>query len=191
MKIERKFLFLVLFLFFCRPGLAFLVVQLNLEQLTALAERVIVGKCLEVRSWRDRNGRPVQYVTFEVSETLKGKPESRVTFKQLLIDTEEESQGLSTTTAVSELPSYAEGEEAILFLSGASEIGLTAPVGLNQGKFTVQTAQGRKWVANGIGNRGLTVGLKKSGRLKAAKIPLSGQPLRYEEFVSLVKKLAD
>ena len=56
---------------------AFLVAQLNIAQLSSLADRIFVGRCIEVKRGEDRNGRPVQYVTFKVAETFKGETPRR------------------------------------------------------------------------------------------------------------------
>lgn len=179
---------------------SFLVLRLNLEQLTSLSERIFVGRCLEVKLVKDRNDRPVQFVTYEVIETLKGSAEERITFKQIRFDERREAGEISGTTALSDLPTYEAGEENIIFLSGESDIGLTAPVGLRQGKFVIQTgSKGEKRVVNGLGNKGLLFGLSKSPRVKSLSLTTKekkmlsrpSEPVPYEEFVSLIKRLTD
>lgn len=165
----------------------FLVAQLNLEQLTHLAETIFVGRCLEVREGRDQNNRPVQYVRFQVTETLKGEPQPELTFKQIL---------MTSNSSFSELSNYQVGEEVVLFLSKPSEWGLTAPVGLSQGKFLIQSQGRSKTVVNGTRNRGLMIGMSQSSRVKSLSLTssekrlLQGKPeIPYQEFVSLVRKL--
>ncbi len=186
------------FLLFLLPSVAsaFLVLQLDLQQMTELAERVFVGRCISATEGVDRNGRPVVYVSYEVTETLKGArpvgtPAERITFKQIR---------MTTTTSVSELPHYEVGEESIVFLSGESDIGLTAPVGLMQGKFRVVTdSAGEKKVLNGHGNRGLLQGLKKNKTVKLmalskkeSRLISSGSTdIPYDDFVSLVKRFTN
>lgn len=180
----------ILIVLFLVPQISFgfLVAQLNLEQLTRLAERIFVGKCLEVQIGKDRNGRPVQYVTFEVEATLKGNPEPSVTFKQIRFNSEVTKGKLTGTTTLSELPDYQRGEEVVLFLSEPSELGLTAPVGFTQGKFLVLQRRNGKTVTNGIANQRLFRGMKKSGSVKAL-VNRPGAELPYDDFLSLVKKL--
>lgn len=190
--------------FFLLAGTAWslTVLQLNLEQLTALAEKVFVGKCVSVESRTDSSGRPVQYVTFEVIEMLKGDPASKVTFKQLGSSSPEEQDlstgGIDVQGVFREMPRYEAGEEAVVFLSAESRLGLTAPVGLYQGKFQIETdSSGQKSVVNGIGNRGLFIGWRKSPKFKSMTLTGSeksllnttGGDLPYVEFISLVKKL--
>jgi hypothetical protein len=193
--------FLVPLLLVPQLGAGFLVLQLNLKQLTSLADRVFVGQCLEVKQGRDRNGRPVQFVTYEVRETLKGNHEDRVTFKQLVVPPRgDEGEGIGVTTVMTDLPDYKVGEENVIFLSAPSELGLTAPIGLKQGKFTIMKGSaGKKQVINGVRNRGLMQGLKGSPALKSLSLTSQekrllssrGEKLPLEEFVSLVKKIAE
>ncbi len=174
------------------------VLQLNLEQMTALSEKVFAGKCVGVQERKDKAGRPVQYVTFKVLEMLKGEPVSQVTFKQLGY----KAPPLDRDTAVQgffrEMPTYSEGEEAVLFLSAEGKLGFTAPIGIYQGKFDVVNQQGQKMVVNGAGNAGLFMGIKKSPRFKSLSLTsseknllnTSAQEIPYENFISMVKKIA-
>lgn len=178
------------------------VLQLNLEQLTALADRIFVGKCSSVVDSYDREGRPIQIVTYDVEEVLKGSPARRITFRQLRPNMEEVMRSDGSTATVQrvmhDLPSYQPGEEAVVFLSDEGPLGLTAPIGLQQGKFTIrQKSSETKTVVNGIGNRGLFLGWRRSPRFKsmemtnAEKMMLS-QPageMPFSSFTSLVKKL--
>jgi hypothetical protein len=51
---------------------------------------------------------------------------------------------------------FAKGERAVLFLYGENARGLTSPVGLGQGRFTVfEDKQGRKLAMNGFAKLGL------------------------------------
>lgn len=164
------------------------VLQLNLEQITALAEKVFVGRCVSVKEGKDPSGRLVQWVTFEVDEMLKGEEADRITFKQLASDGPQ----------MAELPGYREGEAAIIFLSEESRLGFTAPIGLAQGKFEVKEGTQGKTVVNGLGNRGLFIHWKKSPRYKSMVLSSSEKKLvsskagavPYDDFVSVVRKLS-
>ncbi|MBI2980871.1 MAG: hypothetical protein HYY44_00950 [Deltaproteobacteria bacterium] len=182
------------------PAHAFLVLRLNLEHLVSFSEKVFLGRCLEVKETEDLNGRPVQFVTYEVIETLKGPPEKTVTFKQIRLGEGRQQGEVSTTTALSDLPTYKVGEENVIFLSGESDIGLTAPVGLLQGKFLVtSTASGEKKVTNGLKNKGLVSGLSKSPKVKSLRLTSRekkalekpAETIPYEDFKSLVRKLSE
>ena len=180
------------------PSFSLTVLQLNLEQLTALSEKVFSGRCLSVTPKTDSGDRSVEEVTFEVEEMIKGEPADKIMFKQL------SSSALKSTSGgqglASNLPQYKVGEEAVVFLSADGPLGLTAPVGLFQGKFKVTVSKnGEKRLVNGMGNHGLFLGSSRSPRIKAMtlssqeKALLKGQAdaLPYDPFVSLVKKLAE
>lgn len=194
-------LFGVLFSPVFSPGASTMtVLQLNVEQLTALAEKVFAGRCLSVEAQKDSSGRMVQEVTFEVTEMIKGESTDKITFRQIVPPAEEERVGSDVTVRglFRELPQYEVGEEALIFLSKEGYSGLTAPVGLHQGKFKVETeGSGQKQIVNGMGNRGLFIGWQKSSHLKAmtlnsqekSLLKISGGEVPYSEFVSIVKKL--
>lgn len=182
---------------------ALTVLQLNLEQLTALSEKVFAGRCLSVVYERDPSGRPVQTVTFEATQILKGEPEQRITFRQLrslrsIDELGETKDGLRITGLERDLPQYEVGEEAVIFLSAEGGLGLTAPVGLAQGKFAVIDRGGAKVVINGLSNRGLFVGANKSPKFKTLSLTdrqkeilkSNGGEIGYDDFVSLVTRLA-
>jgi hypothetical protein len=180
-----------------------LVLQLNLEQLTSLSERVFVGKCLSVKDLQDEGGRFVQELTFDVKETLKGPASEQVTFRQMvsssLLSSQNSQPGAMTVQGLfRELPTYAVGEEAVIFLSAESRLGLTAPVGLLQGKFKVESNADEKVVVNGSGNRDLFMNADKSPKFKTIHLSTKQQtllkdksgPVPYSDFISLVKSLA-
>jgi hypothetical protein len=198
---RKIFLGLVL-LAVASPAAALTVLQLNLEQLTALSEKVFVGRCVSVTPGKDDEGRRIQDVVFEVSEILKGEPEGRVSFRQLGIVDSGTDFGMKGGARIQgldrELPRYEVGEEAIVFLSAPGKSGLTAPVGLAQGKFSVVAENGAKGVVNGKGNRGLFIGADKSPKMKTLASTAAGSrifennggAIPYADFVSLVKALA-
>lgn len=180
-----------------------MVLQLNLEQLTALSERVFVGKCISVKDMQDEGGRLVQEVTFNVDETLKGPASEQVTFRQLAsassVPQVVSRPGTMTIQGLFQsLPTYVVGEETVVFLSAESRLGLTAPVGLLQGKFNVESKADSKVVVNGSGNRGLFINWDKSPKLKSMSFSDQRQklfksktgPVPYADFVTIVKSLA-
>jgi hypothetical protein len=94
----------------------------SLGDLVHQADRVVLGRCVEVRDTpRGAGGLPTTTVTVAVGEMLKGSAERYVTFTQLAM--------LG--------PRYAVGEEVLLFLAPPGRSGLAAPVGLAQGKLTI------------------------------------------------------
>ncbi len=197
----RTFLILALAGLLLMPGVgvALTVLQLNLEQLYGLSEKVFLGRCLSVRPETDAAGRRIDEVTFEVTSMLKGAPEKTVVFRQLSGQGNDFLGGIGGSALSAGLPHYEVGEEAVIFLSAEGEIGLTAPVGLYQGKFNVaETAVGVKSVRNGLNNRGLFTAWRKSPKLKSMQqspgvrelLQRNGGDIRLEDFLSIVHGLS-
>lgn len=199
---KQKILFSLAFILIASVATSLTVLQLNLEQLTGLADKVFAGRCVSVEGEKDEAGRNVTKVTFEVTENLKNTPEKKVIWRQIgLVDGSDEigmRGGMRIEGLDRELPRYEVGEEAVVFLSAPGKTGLTAPVGLSQGKFSVSGMGGEKSVINGAGNRGLMIGAGKSLKLKSLAATTAGKKLAennggelpYTDFVSLVKTLA-
>lgn len=143
------------------PVDAMSVRALSLEDLTRRADRIFLGQCLAVRETRNEAGQPVAEFRFKVVEAIKGVSGDEVTIRQL-----GGRNGL--------VPSYAVGQEVLLFLHPESLAGLTSPVGLGQGRFTV-VRQGPKRdkamaIGDGVraGRRALRRALVASGRSTSA-----------------------
>lgn len=196
---KKFFISLAAFFLIASQSQAMMVLQLNLEQLTALSEKVFVGRCVSVVSSRDAEGRPIQTVTYDVIDMLKGASARQVTFQQL--DASDEAlvtlDRRGTNDLFRDLPHYTVGEESVVFLSEAGVLGLTAPIGLKQGKFSVRTTESGKLVVNDQDNQGLFLGFSKSPRMKALALNApEAQAVRsnsgavtYDVFVSLVRKV--
>jgi hypothetical protein len=106
---------------------ATMVRELTLPELVAHADRIVRGRCLDVRETTDAaSGLPVSEITFAVAETLKGPEASQLVFRQLG-DQRHPGPG----------PVFVVGEDAVLFLPREGPSGLTAPVGLEQGKIPI------------------------------------------------------
>lgn len=176
---------------------ALTVLQLNVEQMTAQADLIVTGEVISVKEGFDPEGRPIQNVTIQVEEVIKGESPRRLTFKQLRPFRPEERAKMGGSLVEESLPRYERGEELVLFLSAPGSLGLTAPIGIIQGKFTVTTdGEGKKTVKNNVNNAGLFLKMKQSSSLKAfssdeKKLVSQATPenLGYDSFISLVKKL--
>ena len=159
------------------PGVAraTTVLPLDLDALTAAAGRVFMGRVVAVRSGRDRHGLPVTWTTFAVDETLKGTATTRIEIKQLG-DAATSSDGV--IYRVPALPSYAVGDEVILFLHPESREGFTSPVGLGQGRFRIRRSDGPPVAENDVGNTNLTTGAPTTHALTAPDRVGAGQATR-------------
>jgi hypothetical protein len=144
------------------PATASLVLALDLGELTARADRVIVAEVLSVKSSWDRRHKRI-YSTIEVSvaETWKGEvaPRARLTIVQ---------PGGSVgeiEMRVHGVPTFTVGERSVLFLRGAA---VGEVVGLGQGRRPLRfDAAARRWMVEG-GDRSAAVVLDTGGRMQPA-----------------------
>ncbi len=128
----------------------------NLEQMSDRAATIFSGRCIDVSYGRHPTlGIEVTLATFEVDRAIKGEVGDTVTVTLF----GGKATGGNATTVIGR-PSFAVGEELVLFLYGESSVGLSSPVGLGQGKFNVFTdKQGNKIAVNEFGNKNLFQGM--------------------------------
>ena len=129
-------------------------------------------------------------VTLRVQETLKGQAGDTLTFRQYIWDLRDRTDGAG----------YRKGGELLLFLTPPSEVGLSSPVGLGQGRFRViRNAVGQRFVVNEAGNVGLFWELRsalesRGVRLTRKQLQLlerfQGGPLPWDELRDLIRGLA-
>jgi len=176
------------------------VVPQNLEQLESQAQLVFVGVCTSRTAEIDPQGIPVRTFTFEVAETVKGnlKTGSRIVVRHFGNDVPSPN-GLATR--IPGIPTYAVGQEVLLFLNPPSSIGLTAPVGLSQGLFRVERGAGgkriirldpvrRNLLQSGINPAKYTTSTRftPSDRERLSNLP---EQIEVREFCSLIRKVKE
>jgi len=171
---------------------AVMVTPFNVEELTKRADKVFVGTCTKVSHGVTVQGLPMVEVTFAVTEAVKGDVGTTVTFQQ--IDPQgqrptvaapapgeqvsENPQGVFSAAAIAGLPRYTPGEEALLFLAAPGRFGLTAPIGLAQGKLPVTTLpSGEKMITN--------TALRKT-TLTDSSLPDPGKSAGYGRFLAVL-----
>lgn len=168
----------------------------NLLELASLADRILVGKIINVTDGIDPNSdAPYTEITLRLSDKIKGNfPGEVFTFRQFgLIKPRPTADGKYTNLMVTPpgFPTYTVGEEVLLFLCKEGSItGFCSPIGLLQGKFVIKDSR----IVNGVGNYELFKGVSLAGislsedekKLLSAK---SG-PVSATLFISLVKKIA-
>lgn len=124
------------------------VAQANLNYLVENARTIVRGNVVSVALEphpQFANLKTV-VVTIAVAKTFKGQPGSTLTFRQYVWDTKEYPNA----------GGYHKSEELLLFLNPESVYGLTSPVGMEQGHFTVvHDSKGNRYALNGRGNVGL------------------------------------
>lgn len=155
--------------------------SLTLEQMTERATTIFSGRCVAVRTLHSTAiGLPVSVVTFHVERVLQGELPRVVTLKFL---------GDGTFG----VPRFRKGEEVVLFLYGKGRLGLTAPVGLGQGKFTISRDKlGREVAVNEMGNRNLFRGLTPAARsLLGPSLDQteSGKGFERQSLIDMIERL--
>jgi hypothetical protein len=162
------------------------VLPLYLDELIDTSAVAFEATCTQNRSGRDpATGLVVTFTTFEVHDLLKGAAGSTYTIKQIGGTVAEEN----LTYRVTGVPRYRVGERYVLFLTAVSSIGFSSPIGLEQGRFTVDTSNGAATVRNGRDFRELTARMSLPASTKS-KLQLSPEPVRdmdLEQFKQLVR----
>jgi hypothetical protein len=144
-----------------------MVLRFNLEEMTATADRVFLGRCVGVEETEELIAQgmlPVTHYTFEVERAIKGRLPRRLTFSQLGHPAKHATgkggeiivhgRAVTPDTFIHGMGEYQIGERFILFLIPNYLGGkLTYPVGLDQGAFVVsRMPSGQELVRNGINN---------------------------------------
>lgn len=176
---------------------AVMVMPFNIEELAKRADKVFVGTCTKVSHSVNAQGVPVVEVTFAVSEAVKGEVGTTVTFQQIDPHRQQPSAsaptvnerlrenplGIFSAAAIAGLPSYTSGEEVLLFLAAPGKLGLTAPIGLTQGKLPVtMLTSGEKTITN--------TSLRKTALTDGA-VPDPGKTARYDRFLTVLRTITD
>jgi hypothetical protein len=161
------------------PGAhADLTQPLALAGLTRAAGTIVVGRVVEVRAGSHPRYRhvPVTFVTVRVAETWKGQPGRTLTFLQFGHAAATEPPLAHTPSRMpiarlEDLPTYAAGEELLLFLRRPSHAGLTSPVGGLTGKLGVlrEAGTGRATVRGGLADLSPVASTSGSRELGSAR----------------------
>ena len=173
---------------------AVMVLPVNVEELVSRADKIFVGTCTNVESKVNAHGIPVVEVTYAVKESLKGEVGETITFQQL--DSAQHASSGTTGSTQSpyrvhsiweaaatsvRLPTYAKGEKTLLFLARPGQMGITAPIGLFQGKLPISTlTTGEQVITN--------TALKKTA-LKDSTLPEPGKTAQYERFLTALRTI--
>ena len=110
------------------------VLPMNLDQMTQDSGKIIHGKVVGIREEiHETLGIPVSVISVQIEECLKGDATGQVQFRQV--------KGMG-------LPVYRQGDEIVIFLYPESKVGVTSPVGGDQGLFKVMATQEGKKIKN-------------------------------------------
>ncbi|MEW6129496.1 MAG: hypothetical protein AB1757_20820 [Acidobacteriota bacterium] len=145
------------------------VVRFNLEDMEATADRIFLGRCVNVEATEAfiaQGMMSVTHYTFEVEAAYKGKLHRRYTFTQLGHPARAafketgltmHGQTIKPGEFIHGMSSYEVGDRMLLFLTPNYMNGkLTYPVGLYQGAFLIsEMPSGSVLARNSINNAGL------------------------------------
>jgi type II secretory pathway pseudopilin PulG len=139
-----------------------LIQALDLAELTARAERIVVAQVVSAKSEWDSSGRNIHTrVEIAVEEAWKGS----VAVAQRLVIVQPGGIVGDIEMRVHGMPSFAPGEKAVLFLAGQ---GSPRVVGMSQGKRPVRwNATAKRWVAEAA-EHSAVVRRDSQGRLQPA-----------------------
>jgi hypothetical protein len=164
------------------PAAASIIETMDLDALTAAADRIVVGEVVSVTSAWDRARRQIlSTIDVQVAELWKGRAPGagRVRIVQLggTVD--------GIEMKVHGLARFRAGERAVLFLGDASTTS-SFVVGLGQGRRPLRfDAAARRWMADG-GDRSAAVAFGPGGRLEHAS---PEAPLPLDELRTRVRRL--
>ena len=152
----------------------------NLSEMVRASDRIFHGRCVSSREMTHSNGLPVVEYTFLVTDGLKGTVEGEsVVFRQLQTS---RARGF----VIAGLPVFRKGQDLVLFLAADSRIGLTSPIGLSQGVFSVlEDRRGRLSIVNGMKNQNLSRDLEPSRLHKMGLEHSQAELLRSQGPISL------
>lgn len=160
----------------------------NLLELMNDAESIVVGTVVNATDGF-QDGLPYTEITLTVGQNIKGNSNETLTFRQFgLMAPKPGPNGLVNLTVTPPgWPTYAEGEQVMLFLhKAASRTGFRTTAGLDQGKFSLRGGE----IVNGTNNDALFRGLEIDAPLNATQQDLVNQPggaYAAEAFISLVR----
>jgi len=175
---------IILFLLLQLPltGRATTVVPLELDAIIDTATTAFEGKCIENRTELDpQTNFVVTYTTFEVKDALKGDVKSRHVIKQLGGTMPDGQSGYK----VDGVPTFTVGQDYVVFLAGVSSIGFSSPIGLWQGKFSIQEGASGKTVSNGRDFREMKV---RTPSVDKAAVAEAVQRLGLDEFKQVARR---
>lgn len=171
------------------PAGAVSVRPLPLDEIIDTATVVFQGTCIGNRTEREQETNlVVTFTTFAVKDVLKGSAQGTHVIKQI----GGKMPAGELNFRVDGVPTFVVGEDYVVFLAGVSAAGFSSPIGLAQGKFTVQQDASGQKVSNGRDFREMTAGIPSVVLPKATAKVLGEAPapvrhLDLDEFKQLVR----
>jgi hypothetical protein len=164
----------------------------NLDELADRAQDIVRGTVVDahVEKHPELTNLDTVVVTLRLRETLKGQSQGSYTFRQYIWDVRDRYDAAG----------YRKGQDLLLLMNAPSRYGLTSPVGLQQGRFSIRRDRsGRALAMNGMGNVRLFERLDlTSARTQAVLSPRQASlvakhragPLAVEDLRGLIRAYA-
>lgn len=167
-----------------------LTVQQSLDALTDRAETIVRGHVMSTRVEPHPQFRNLQTLVVEMSvdSVLKGKVDKTFTYRQYIWDLRDKLDAAG----------YKKGQELLLLLNPVSELGLTSPAGMEQGRFRILRSEGKAVAVNGAQNRRLFSGVQQaaakkgvtlSARVKSMVQKQTAGPVALEDLEEAIRSL--
>ena len=169
-----------------------MVLQQNLAELVDEAATAVRGRVVsaQVEPHPEFENLDTVVVTVQVERVLKGQAGATFTFRQFFWDIRDRANAVG----------YAKGQHVLLLMIKPSEVGLSSPAGLSQGRFQITRGpDGELMVGNGAGNLGLFRGLAPILQKRGVKLPEhlaqvvaedGGRPMRLKDLEDIIIALA-
>ena len=162
----------------------------DLAQLTDSAATIVRGRIILARV-EPHPSYPHLFtvvVTMRADEVLKGAPEPTFTFRQFVADVRDRRDAAG----------YRKGDEYLLLMNPLNNLGLSSPVGLEQGRFRIlRGGDGNAAALNGHNNRGLfqTVSSKARyemlpARLRTLAARHQSGPIALADLRAMIQQLS-
>jgi hypothetical protein len=170
------------------PAQGMSIAPLTLDEIVAHAKIAFQGTCTANLTERDaQTGLVVTYSTFDVHDVLKGSAAATHTIKQVGGQTDTDNY------RVEGVPSFAVGQDYVVFLYDVSSAGFSSPVGLFQGQFIVRQGPNGPDVSNGRDFKEMLQGHSPRGASQASVVQIQQAPgkvkhLGLDEFKQLVRQ---
>jgi hypothetical protein len=183
---------LALSLLAAAPAQAVTVEKLDLGQIVEQAGSIVIVTVLDARPSSVPVGSaelPVTLYSVHVEEALAGalplaEDGTASILRFLRNPGTVERDGLLHRSNLPELPRLRVGGRYLLLTTTPSLVGLSAPVGLEQGVFRLTGKPGAETAVNGLGNGGLFTGIES-----IAPVGWDSGPIRSDVLTSLIRVL--
>jgi hypothetical protein len=168
----------------------FLSIPVDLTYLAQRADVIVQGKIVSVRleNLPGHKNFPTVSVTLEVEDMLRGPSAKTYVFR-------ETNFGLKPQMGKRV---YQVGQRLLLFLPAPSSLGLSSPIGFDQGRFHIaKNLAGAETITNEVDNAGLFKNVrqtfsKEKKSLTADQlrtVSIKRGPVKLDEFLSLTRSL--